>query len=178
MWQPPGGIDDRHVGALPARRGQRVVGHRPRVGVGRPLHELHAGALRPLFELLHPGGAKRVGGAEHDGAAELLAQMPGQLSDRGRLPGAVHAGDEDHRWLRAQVDVVIPGPRDVRQQLGQPLRERLAPADLAAGGLALQLLHHLRGRARADVGVDQRLLQTLPCFVAQVLEQRRLDLAG
>ena len=51
------------------------------------------------------------------------------------------------------------------------------PTSVALLGLALELLDDLRGRAGADVGVDQRLLQALPRLLVEVaLEQRRLNL--
>ena len=49
---------------------------------------------------------------------------------------------------------------------------------IAGLGLALQALDHLRGRARADVGVDQRLLEVLPRLGVELVEQRRGDLGG
>ena len=53
----------------------------------------------------------------------------------------------------------------------------LAADQPALLGLALELLDDLRGRAGADVGVDQRLLEALPGLLVEVaLEQRRLDL--
>ena len=53
------------------------------------------------------------------------------------------------------------------------------PTSVALLGLALELLDDLGGRARADVGVDQRLLEALPGLLVEVaLEQRRLDLGG
>src|SRR5262249_52951313 len=81
--------------------------------------ELDAGALRPQLELLDAGGAERVRRAEHDRQAELVAQVPGQLPDRGRLAGAVDAGDEDHRRVVPEVDAVLTGPCEVGEQLGQ-----------------------------------------------------------
>ena len=62
-----------------------------------------------------------------------------------------------------------------------PVVERIVPADDEAAvlRLALELLDDLSGRARADVGVDQRLLEALPGLLVEVaLEQRRLDLGG
>ena len=59
----------------------------------------------------------------------------------------------------------------------EPLGQRLAAGDLALLGLPLELLDDLRGRAGADVGVDQRLLEPLPRLLVEVaLEQRGLDL--
>jgi hypothetical protein len=78
----------------------------------------------------------------------------------------------------SQVDAILAGAGDVGEQLGQPVGQRLAPGDVALGGLALELPDDLGRRAGADVGVDQRLLQPFPRLVAQVLEQRGLDLGG
>ena len=73
--------------------------------------------------------------------------------------------------------VVVAGAGELGEQLGQALGQRLAADELALLGLALELLDDLRGRARADVGVDQRLLEALPGLLVEVaLEQRRLDL--
>ena len=178
MCSRPGGVDDHDVGPVAPRGGDRVEGDRSRIGVRGTLDEPDAGALGPHLELLDPGGAEGVGRADHDGLAELLAEVPRQLADRRRLAGAVDAGDEDHRRLRGEVDPVLAGASDLGEQLGQTRRERLSPGYPALGGLALELSDDLRGRRRADVGVDQRLLEPLPRLVAQILEQRRLDLAG
>ena len=63
------------------------------------------------------------------------------------------------------------------EQLGQPRGERLAAGQAALLRLALEPLDHLGGRAGADVGEDQRLLEALPRLLVELaLEQRRLDL--
>ena len=104
--------------------------------------------------------------------------MPRELADRRRLAGSIHAGDEDDRGLRRQVDPVIAGVRDPGEQLGQALGQGLTPRDPAVGGLLLELPHDFRRGRGAHVGVDQGLLEPLPGLVAQVLEQGRLDLGG
>ena len=110
---------------------------------------------------------------------ELVAQVPGELADRRRLAGAVDADDEDHRRVGPQVDLVVAGAGELGEQLGQPVRQRLAADERALLGLALELLDDLGGGRGADVGVDQRLLEALPGVLVEVaLEQRGLDLGG
>jgi hypothetical protein len=60
-----------------------------------------------------------VAGGEHDVAAHLARQVPGELAERRRLARAVDAGDEDHRRLGAQVDRVVSGARDLGEQLDE-----------------------------------------------------------
>ena len=107
-----------------------------------------------------------------------MAQVPGELAHGGRLAGPVDAGHQDHGRLGPQIDSILAGPRDPGQEGGQSLRQRLAAREIASGGLALELRHHLRRRPRAHVGIDQRLFQPFPGLVAEVLEQRRLDFAA
>ena len=73
--------------------------------------------------------------------------------------------------------MVVAGAGELGEQLGEPAAQRLAADELALLGLLLELLDDLRGRAGADVGVDQRLLEALPGLLVEVaLEQRGLDL--
>ena len=79
----------------------------------------------------------------------------------------------------AEVDRVVAGAGELGEQLGEPRGERLAADEVALLGLLLELRDDLRGRARAHVGVDQRLLQPLPGLLVEVaLEQRRLHLGA
>jgi hypothetical protein len=55
----------------------------------------------PRFELFRGGGAKRIGGAEMDGAA-LLPRARAELRGGGRLAAAVHADEQGH--LRLVLD--------------------------------------------------------------------------
>ena len=48
-------------------------------------------------------------------AVERLAQVPGELADRGRLAGAVDADDEDHGRVGPQVDLVVAGAGELRR---------------------------------------------------------------
>jgi hypothetical protein len=97
----------------------RVVGDGGRIGVGAALDESDAGALRPQLELLHGSGPERVPRPEHDLEAELAAQVPRELPDRRRLPGAVDPGNEDHGRLGEQIDPVIACAGDLCQQFDQ-----------------------------------------------------------
>ena len=142
------------------------------VTISQPARSAHC------VELLDGGGAERVGRAEQDRLAELALQVPGELADRGRLARAVDADGHDHRRLVAQVDVVVAGAGDAGQQLDEALLQRGAALDLARGRLLLELADDARGRPRADVGHDQRLLEALPRLLVERVEQRGLDLGG
>ena len=79
----------------------------------------------------------------------------------------------------ADVDRVVARAGQLGEQLRQAAGERLAADEVAFLRLALERLDNLGGGARADVGVDQRLLEPLPGRLVEVaLEQRRLDLGG
>ena len=104
--------------------------------------------------------------------------MPRELPRGGRLAGAVHAHDHDHRRPRADVYARLPHARGIGQQRDQALAERLAATRLARAGGSLERGHHRRGRGGADVGHYQRLLEAFPGLLVEVAEQRRVDLAA
>ena len=117
---------------------------------GAPRTNSLSGAPRPLLELLDGRGTEGVGGADDDPATQLLAQVPGQLADRGRLARAV---DPTARITAARAAGRsgrrrLGGARVVGQKLGEPRGDRLAPVQPALLDLALQPLHDLRGRSR------------------------------
>src|SRR5712692_43528 len=93
--QASGGIHDDDVGRARFGSGDSVVNNRGGVGAGFLLDDFDAVALRPDFQLLDRGGAKRVRGAEHHAAA-FLAQPVGELPDAGGLARAVHAVNDNH----------------------------------------------------------------------------------
>ena len=74
---------------------------------GTPADDLHAGALGPRLELLDRGSAVGVGRRDDHREAQLVAQVPGELADRGRLAGAVDADDHHHRRPGAEVDAAV-----------------------------------------------------------------------
>ena len=65
------------------------------------------------------------------------------------------------------VDAVVADARQLGEQLPQPPLEVVPAADRALLRLPLEPLDHLRGRAGADVGVDQDLLEPLPGLVVE-----------
>ena len=91
--QAPGGVDDQDVDVAGQGALAGVVGHAGRVGPGRPLDDLAAGAVGPDRELVGGGGAERVASGQEDRVA-LIFEILRQLGDRGRLARAVDAGDQ------------------------------------------------------------------------------------
>ena len=75
------------------------------------------------------------------------------------------------------VDAVVSDGRDLRQQLAQAALEVLPTGERALEGFALEALDDLRGRASADVGVDQDLLEPLPGLVVKRAAEGRTQLA-
>ena len=76
------------------------------------------------------------------------------------------------------IDAVVTDLRHLRQQLAEPPLQVLSPGQRAVERLALQPLDHLRGRARAHVGVDQDLFEPLPGLVVERAAERRAQLAA
>ena len=104
--QPPGGVDDDDVAAAGLGGGDGVERDRGGIAAGLRRDEVGPGPLRPRLELLAGRGPERVGGADHARAAGL-AQVPGDLADRGRLAGAVHAAHEQDGGMGGDVDAGI-----------------------------------------------------------------------
>ena len=75
------------------------------------------------------------------------------------------------------IDVVVARARQLGERLLEPSRQLLAPFEVSFLRLALEALHHLRGRARAHVGVDQRLLEALPGLIVERARESRPQLA-
>ena len=142
-------------------------------------HELDVGALAPTRQLLDGGGAERVGRAEHDGLAELLAQVPGELADRRRLAGAVDADGQDHGRLVAQVDRSVAGLGDAGQQLDEALLQRLAALDarrlVASCSSCPTTPAVVRAPTSAMISASSSRSHVSS---SSVLEERRLDLGG
>src|SRR5437762_7743496 len=80
--QAPRRIDDDDIIRARLGGGNRIVDYRRRIGAGFLLDDLDADALRPDFQLLDRGGAKRVRGAKHD-ALSFLAKPVCELPDAG-----------------------------------------------------------------------------------------------
>ena len=134
-----------------------------------------AGALRPALELLHRGGAIGVGGGDAGPSGRAGACRCGELADRRRLAGAVHADDEDHRRLGPSA--CSDGGSAARRAAPRPPRRARRRA---RRGLGARL--EARARSSAVAGTptsarDQRLLEPLPRLVVAGVERRRGELA-
>ena len=135
-------------------------------------HHFTPDPVAPLHQLLHRGGAKGVPGHEKRFLAQLL-EMPGDLSDRGRLACAIHSDNEDHRRGTRHVDASIRLTEMVGGHFSQ-LREQIAGvlhAPLVCG--PLQDLHDRHGGLHPDVGVDERLFDVLPQVFIEAVEEHR-----
>src|SRR6267378_5784681 len=98
--QAPSGIHDDHVCGSRLGGGNRIVNDSCRIGAGFLFDDLDAVALRPDFQLLDGGGAKRICGAEHH-AATFLAKPVCELPNARGLASAVDANNENHTSSRA-----------------------------------------------------------------------------
>ena len=118
VLQPPGRVDEEHIGAAGLCFLQRVVGQAGRIRALLAGDHRRADALAPDLQLLDGGGAERVAGGEHHAQA-LLAEFLRQLADGGGLARAVHADHQDHVGLRRAVD-----RRGAWRRAGAPSRPR------------------------------------------------------
>jgi hypothetical protein len=152
-----------------ARAASSVEDDRSRVTPA--LHrQIGFGALRPDLQLLFGGGAPGIGGAEQH-RPPVLAELLRELSDRGRLAGAVDADDENHARRRGQVERA-----GLAEHVGDLLRERSTEvAELVA---CLEPADELGGGADAHIALDQGLLEPLPVLVVSGIEGRSGELAG
>jgi len=116
-------------------------------------------------------------GRQHHRLPELALKVPGDLPDRRRLACAVHANHQDHRGLRAKVNRQVPGPGHLGHDLGEPTGEVLPARQVAGSGFCLEPLDDPRGGGGPHVGVDEGLLETLPCLLVERLEHARLELS-
>ena len=176
--QAPGGVDDDHVAAARLGRRHGVEGDRRRVAARLRRDEVGAGPLRPRLELLARGGPEGVAGADHARAAGL-AQVPGDLADRGRLAGAVHPAHEQHRGMRRDVDAGVGGRRhQLGDDLLQPRAQLVGGREPARVGVGLEPLDHGHRRRHAAVGQEQRLFEPLPNRLVGRVEHDARELLG
>src|SRR5712664_2377440 len=153
------------------------LGRGRRISAGFLFDDLNAVALRPDFQLLDRGSAKRVCGAEHHTAA-FLAQPVREFSDTCGLARAVDPDNKNHVRAAAilrggnaapgrhiRPDGRVQYANDVRLDFVLQLRgigERVAVHLFAHG------IQNLARRLDAQVGGEKRGLQ--------ILEDRRIDL--
>ena len=101
----------------------------------------------------------------------MLGELAGELSDRRRLSGSVHAHDENDARVAAE------GERGrLAEERFDLLDERLL--EVSGNAARLEPAHELGGRGNADVAADERLLEPLPGLVVRGVERRRRELGG
>src|SRR6267378_4484240 len=88
-------IHDDDISRARLGSGDSIVNDRGGVGAGFLFDNLDAVALRPDFQLLDRGGAKRVCSAEHY-ATSFLAKPVSQLPNARGFARAVDADNENH----------------------------------------------------------------------------------
>ncbi len=164
--QPARRVDEEDVGAPRLRRLDGVEGDRRGVSALLAAHEGGAHPLGPYAELLDRARAERVGRRHHD-APTLVAQVMGELGDRGGLPHPVHAHDQvdGRRRVRGGQPGVDAGREDVPDLRAQRVPQPLATPGLPAARGVLHPVHQAQRRGHAEVGGQQPLLQRLQRLV-------------
>ncbi len=91
--QPPGGIDDKDVGAAAFRRLIRVINDRAGVGAGQVGDNIHTDPLTLFFKLVDGCRPESVRRRQEDGLA-FLFEFISKLGDGSGLAAAVDADDQ------------------------------------------------------------------------------------
>src|SRR6185312_1297362 len=158
--EPAGGIYQDDVDSARLRGCQAVENDRRRIGPLAAPDEFGAAALRPYLELLGRGGAKRVG-RDQQNALALRSQKGGELSDRRRLPAAVHADHQDDGRFRAERELV-----GQRQKIGQVLFETrddlIGRPPFFLPDDDLEAVDDLLGRLDSEIRREQYLFELIP----------------
>ena len=114
-----------------------------------------AGARAPDFELLDGRGAKRVGGAEQDGAL-LVLEAAGELADGGGFARAVDPHHQDDgRRIGHMRGRPLAGLEDFEQVLADEPRQLDGVVHLVALDALADALQDLLGGAHSDIGGDE-----------------------
>ncbi len=119
--------------------------------------------------MLDRGGAERVAGDEQEFLA-FAAEFGGELADRRRLAGAVHADDENDEGLLLRIDLERLGDR--RQNpfdLGRENGLHLIDIDILVIAALADFVANPQCRGNAEIGADQH--------VFELIERRRIELA-
>ena len=177
VLQPPGRVDQEHVGAFVARARERIVGDSGRVGAHLLGHHLRADASAPHFELIDGGGTERVARREHD-AQTLRLEVMGELADGRGLAGAVHANHQHDmgpcRLVRREG--MRQGLEHARDLGGEHCSHRLrrnAPLVAALGDDLADAARH----GDAEIGLDQHLFELIERLLVELtLGQRAREI--
>ena len=168
--QATGRVHDRDVAAASARRLDGVERDRRRICAAWRPDEVGIGTLRPDLELFLGRSTERVGRADEHRTA-VLGELPGELPDRRRLSGSVHAHDENDARVAAEGECGW-----LAEERFDLLDERLL--EVSGDAARLQPAHELRSRRNTDVAADERLLEPLPGLVVRGVERRRRELGS
>src|ERR1041384_901248 len=137
-----GGVDHHDVPAPRLSGPDRVERDRCRSAAPPGSDEGGACARGPAPELRLGRGTESVRSGDDD-RAPVLAELRGELADRGRLAGAVDADDEDHARPLVEVE-----PTGFAQHAGDLLLQAGGKVTVAAG---LEPLNELGGRGHAPL---------------------------
>ena len=165
--QPPGGVDEHHVGVPGPGGGEGVKHHGGGVGPLVLAHQLHAGALAPDLQLVGGGGPEGVpGGHQHPPAIPL--EGGGQLADGGGLAHAGHPDEQGHRRRGGQAEGGVAHLEHLGEHPPQAGPSGVHVLDLLRLHPLPQLLHRLQGGVHPHVPQDQGLLQLVVKVVVQL----------
>ena len=151
----PGGVGQHHVERSRGGAVDRVEQHGAGVGALPLSDHRNPETLAVRAELLHRGGAERVGGSEQHAPAAPLEERPQLRQIRG-LADAVDA-DGHHHGQPLQIRLEGRHTQTLQHALADGGKRPVAAPDAAVQAVE-QLLH----RARADVRFQQRILDQVP----------------
>jgi hypothetical protein len=119
--------------------------------------EVGAGPVGPGLELLGGGGAERVAGGHHDGAA-VSGLLGAELADGGGLADAVDAHEEPHvgrpLGARLEVDLAVQAGQAVLHLVLEGVEQRLGVGDLLGPDAVAQPVEQGGAEADADIGPE------------------------
>ena len=165
--QPPGRVDQQYVDTVPDRLPVGVEDKAGGVRPGGPGHNRRADPFAPQLQLLHRRRAEGVARRQQHGPP-LGAEGVGELADRRRLAGAVHAHHQNDMGLARRIGHERAGHR--LQQAGDFLRQHAAhflARHLLAEACLRQTGCQARGGGRPEVRHDEQVFQLLQRVTVQ-----------
>jgi hypothetical protein len=128
----------------------------------------HVVALPPSFQLLAGGSAEGVAGGEQHALAVAL-EILGQLADRGRLAGAIDAGDHDHeRFVATDIERLLERLQGRAEDTGERPLDALRGIEPFELGGDLQIVEQARGCLDPDVAGEQQGFEFLEKLVVDL----------
>ena len=167
--QPSGSVADEHIAATCLGSINGIIDHRCRIRTLGVLDDIHAGTLRPDFQLVDGSCTECI----RSGNQNLLAlgfQLMAQLADGGSLSGTVDADDNHNGGLGGILQRLI-----LAQHLGDDLLNH-AHNQAWIGHATLfhpfpQRLADLHGGLRSEVAHDHGLFQLIEQVVVDLGER-------